>query len=261
MLAEAIRYLTTPAPWHLRRLGYLKESIGTEARWQRCRAAWQDHLDACQALIREAAEGSTQRHRVAVLGSGGLHDVPLEDLSRLFGEVLLADVIHPPAVRRRARKLGNVRPITLDASGVAETLFALKPDQPLPAPDASAIAALDADLVISVNLLFQLPVGPCAWLAKRGGRSAAEIEAFGRALVQAHLNALASLRGRVCLITEVEHLLVDRDGKVAERDVPLDDFPLTLAGRSWTWDIAPRREAHPDYDLRYRVVGAIFEGK
>jgi hypothetical protein len=211
------------------------------------------------SFIREAAEGCARRDRVVVLGSGGLHDVPLDDLSRLFGEVILADVIHPPAVRRRARKLGNVWPATFDASGLAEALFALKAGQALPKPDASAIAALEADLVVSVNLLFQLPVGPCAWLAKRGGRSQAEIEAFGRAVVQAHLDALASLRGRVCLITEAEHLLIDREGKVAERDLPLDGFPLTLVGRSWTWDIAPRPEAHPDYDLRYRVVGAIFD--
>jgi hypothetical protein len=240
MLAEFFRYLATPCPRYLRRLGYLKECIGLDARYDRCRDAWKPHLTACREAILAAAEACPRRGRVAILGSGGLHDVPLEDLACRFDEVLLVDLIHLPRARRRMRPLANVRAVESDVTGVLATLDAL-----------STPSIPDADLVVSLNLLFQLPVLPRAFLEK-AGRAATEIDAFCRALVVSHLAALPK---GACLITETEHLLIDRTGAVTERDAPLAGFVLPYTPlREWTWDIAPRPEAHADYDLRYRVA-------
>ena len=258
MLAELARYLTTPAPWPVRRLGYLKEAIGCEARFRRCRNSWQSHLDACQDLIREAAARCPSHKRAVVLGSGGLHDVPLADLARSFQEVLLVDVIHLPVVRRRLRRFRNVRPVDRDLTGIVGALDDLTAADPLPVPDADGCGdLLDADLVISPNLLFQLPIRPRTYLEGRTRRPAAEVEVFCRAIVEAHLEALASCGGTVCLISEVEHLLVDADGAVVERDLPLAGVSLPDGGREWDWDIAPCPEAHPKYSLRHRVRGSI----
>lgn len=258
MLAELARYLTTPAPWPVRRLGYLKEAIGCEARFRRCRTSWQSHLDACQDLIREATVRCPSHKRAVVLGSGGLHDVPLADLARTFQEVVLVDVLHLPAARRRLRRFRNVRPVDRDLTGVIEALDDLTESEPLPVPGIGGCDGLmDADLVISPNLLFQLPIRPRTFFETRTSRPAAEVEAFCRAIAQSHLEALASCGGTVCLISEIEHLLVDVDSAVVERDLPLAGVSLPGGGREWDWDIAPCPEAHPKYSLRYRVRGLI----
>ena len=73
--------------------------------------------------------GDAAPGRVAlVLGSGGLLDVPLEELSRRFGEVWLVDMVHPWRARLWARRLGNVRLIEHD---ITERLEAGR-DAPVP---------------------------------------------------------------------------------------------------------------------------------
>lgn len=258
MIAELCRYLTTPCPWHLRRLGYLKEAIGLEARGRRCGLAWEAHLRACQGVIRDAASAAMRHRRAVILGSGGLHDVPYAALAGIFDEVLLVDLIHLPRIRRLVRPLRNVRIVGLDVTGILAGLERLAPGAPLPPPDARAFdGLLEADLVVSANLLFQLPVLPKAFLAARGGWSDEEIDGLCRGLVEAHLAALRSAPGQVALITEVEHLLRDRGGRIVERDPPLPGVALPAAGREWFWEIAPRPEADRDHDLVYRVKGFI----
>jgi hypothetical protein len=39
VIAEALAWLATPAPWAARRLGYLYEAVAITARYRRCRAA------------------------------------------------------------------------------------------------------------------------------------------------------------------------------------------------------------------------------
>ncbi len=259
MIAEFLRAATTPCPWHLRRLGYLGEAVGLEARYRRCRAAWQPHIDACRALIVDAAQSCPRRQRAVVLGSGGLHDVPLAELSATFDEVVLADIVHLPQTARLIRPYRNVHQLAFDATGMVAALWRMPAGAALPAP-ADPLRGLGADFLVSPNLLVQLPV-MLGRLLERQGRPASEITAFRRSLAQAHLGGLraaAATGAVVCLISEVEHLLCAPDGSIVERDLPLDGFEPELIGQEWIWDIAPRPEADRRYDLRYRVVGATF---
>jgi hypothetical protein len=249
MLAEWITFLSTPCPWPLRRLGYLGQVIGTQSRYRRCRAAWAPHLDNSRQAILAAAQSVPARGKVTVLGSGLLLDVPLAGLAALFGEVALVDVLHLRPARRAAARFPNVRLIEADVSGVIARLAdAGAPPPSLDLPEG------DADLVVSANLLTQLPYLPCRWLKRRRTVPDDGIEAFGRALMRQHLQALARLRGRVCLITEVEHRLCDGPDTVVETFDPLHGLEVGETTREWLWDIAPRPEIHRRYDVRFRVT-------
>jgi hypothetical protein len=259
MIAEFLRAATTPCRWHLRRLGYLGEAIGLEARYRRCRAAWQPHIEACRALIADAAHSCRNHRRAVVLGSGGLNDVPLAELAATFDEVVLADIAHLPQTARLIRPYRNVRQLAFDATGLVAGLWRMPAGAALPAP-TDTLSALNADFLVSPNLLVQLPVMPGRLLERQGG-PAPEIAAFCRSLAQANLDGLraATTSGAVvCLISEVEHLLCAPDGTVVERDLPLAGFEPELIGKEWIWDIAPRPEADRQHDLRYRVVGTVL---
>ncbi|SDH68559.1 hypothetical protein [Roseospirillum parvum] len=217
MLAEALGWLLTPAPWWARRRGLVGEQMALLARHRRCRAAWAPHLAACRAFLAEAAsngatDGGTGGSTVAVLGSGALLDVPLDPLAAAYGRVLLVDAVHPWRARwRAARHRGRVRLIHHDlASGLPE-------------------AAHGADLVLSVNLLSRLP-DPGA-----------------------HLAALADSRA-AALVSDVELIESQGDVELARRDLLAGcDLALT-APRGWTWKLAPAPELYPDRDLSLRVV-------
>lgn len=250
MLAEWITYLTTPCPWPLRRLGYLREVIGTQSRYRRCAAAWAPHLKNSRRAILAAAD-TPGRRKVTVLGSGLLLDVPLAELAATFEEVALVDVLHLRPARRAAHRFSNVRLVEADVSGVIGQLP--DPEAVPPSPD---LPEGDADLVVSANLLTQLPFLPCRWLSRRAEQEEA-IAAFARALMGEHLAALARLPGRVCLITEVEHRLCDGEN-TAETFDPLYGLDVGAVSAEWLWDIAPRPEINRRYDVRYRVVATAM---
>jgi hypothetical protein len=247
MLYEYYQLLTTPCPRPIKDMGYLRELIGMAARYRRCRTAWQPHLERCKDWIIQAMEGSLGR--VVVLGSGLLYDVPLKQLSDHFDEVVLVDILHMPEVRKTARTFTNVTLKTRDITGFVETLHSGASQTP---PDLADMPLEGADLVISLNVLSQLAVLPLAY---------AQLEAAAcRALMQAHLDALARASGRVCLITEVEQRLclaqevIEKEQPLAGVVIPKD---LKVRSTSWDWNFAPCPERHPQYDLVYRVEGFL----
>lgn len=254
MLAEWFTYLTTPSPRHLRRQGYLREIVGTRSRFARCRDAWEPHLQNTRETILDAARQAPSRRKALILGSGWLYDIPLAELAARFDEVVLADILHMPVPRRAGAQYPNVRLLQTDLTGLAEPLGRLTAPSPLPL-SSGALPEVDADLIVSANLLSQLPYLPVRYLRKkRPDASEAEIEQFARSLIRHHLAQLAQAQGTVCLITEVEHLTCDGDA-VIERSDPLYGIDPGPPDRDWTWEIAPRPEIDRHCDVKYRVIG------
>ena len=256
MLAEWFRHLTTPCDPKLKRMGYLKELISIDARHKRCFEAWAPHLEHSKKLILEAAEGIPRR-RVTVLGSGLLLDIPLEALSGLFEDVVLVDFLHLPATQKRVAEMVNVRLITADLSGVADTTWDHVQEHrtvPLPAPNAETEFCQDSDLVVSANLLTQLPLAPMGWAQEGGGYGEDDIKTFARAIIDHHLEFLGGLPGRVCLLCETERQIMDGGERLQVID-PLFGATLPASGMKWIWTIAPRPEITPNIDLCFRMTG------
>lgn len=238
MLAEWFKHLTTPAPRHLKDMGYVKELIAIGARHKRCRDAWADHLDLCKKVILDAARG-IKHDKVTILGSGLLLDIPIDELSEMFGEVVLADIFHMPETVKRTATMKNVRLKTIDLIEAGPKWLA------------------DSDLVVSANVLTQLPLLPmdraqAKGEIKDGGEE--KTKAFARRIIDHHLELLASLPGRVCLLSETERQIADGDEVLQEID-PLFGAQLPASGLKWIWNIAPRPEITRHIDLRFRMTG------
>jgi len=258
MIAEWIRTVTTPCPRHLRAMGYLRESVGLVSRARRLAEAWAPHAAASRDFITEAARASERRDRVVVLGSGPLVDVPLDVLSEAFDEVVLVDILHPPEARRLARRYPNVHRHRVDVSGIVEAIHTQVSESaaaPLPEPLATLPASVpDADLIVSANLLSQLPLLPRLYLKYHTTRSEDEVEAYAVAIIRAHLAALSAALGCACLISDAQVLYVDGERMLAGED-PLHGVDIGAGDRAWRWDFAPRPEHQSDLDVRHRVAG------
>ncbi|MGU3359889.1 hypothetical protein ACLBWX_06090 [Methylobacterium sp. M6A4_1b] len=236
MLVELLHLLVTPIPFAHRRRGHLRESVLLMSRGRRCRAAWAPHLAAARAAILAACEGLERRRVAVVLGSGLLRDVPLADLAARFEAVHLVDAVHLWPARLEARAHPNVRLITADLSAVTDR------HDPL----STLCGGEDVDFVVSANLLSQLPILPL----DRPGFVPPDL---GSRIVQAHLDGLARLRARVCLLTDVEQVEEDRSGQVTDRLDLLHGVRLGRPDRCWTWDLAPFGEAARHRRLVHRV--------
>ena len=257
MILELLEYLTTDCPADARRLGYLREAIAIKARHRRHCEAWGPHLARSRALVGDAAERCPQRRTALVLGSGLLLDIPLGALSAAFERVLLADMVHLRQARRVAVRYANVSLVTVDLTGLAGNF----PGRIEP-PETPALFRDDetVDLVVSANLLAQLPV-PFAVRMRRGGAGEDAVHGFCRRVVEAHLAYLAAFEARVCLVTEVSREIVGGDGGVHRIEDALFGVRLPPEDVAWSWDLAPPGEVSRAYSIRNRVLGFADFGK
>lgn len=165
MLNEIFHYYTTPCPKAHRSLGYLSGLIAIQARYKRVAEQWQPHLENSCQLILQAASQTTLCRKVVILGSGLLKDVPVEALAKQFDSVILIDIAHLIGTRYRCMKLDNLVLLEHDITGLAEALISYRQGMSLPRPNAQLPnIALDADLIISCNMLSQLVITPSQYL-------------------------------------------------------------------------------------------------
>lgn len=251
MLAEAVEYLLTPCPGWARRLGLLHQAVSLRARHRRLGAMWTPHLLACRSFIAGAAALAPAGGRAVVLGSGLLIELPLEELAARFAEVVVVDAVHGWPERWRLRRWPQFRRVEADLTGVLDGRAG--PELPDPQPP---LAGERFDFAVSANLLSQLPLFP---LWRLEGRFPPEaLEAFARALIARHLEGLRALAPVSCLISDFERRFLDGD-RLLDADDLLHGAALPPPDAEWLWEIAPRPEEAPDYDVRHRVGGWVFQ--
>ncbi|MBI5895887.1 MAG: hypothetical protein HZB24_07775, partial [Desulfobacterales bacterium] len=186
-----------------------------------------------------------ERQVAVILGSGLLLDVPLAELSAAFEQVILADIVHLPEVRRYVRRFANVRLEDYDISTIARRLFEnMKTDgRMLPEPVTADFSFVPApSLVVSLNLLSQLPVIPGRFVRRHlPAVSSEDLQAWSRRLVETHCASLAALACDVCLIADYAYIQHNRGGSM-ETGSTLYGPALPDPKSTWLWRIAPRGE-------------------
>lgn len=251
MLAEFLLTLAPPVGRMTRQLGLLRESTALWARGRRQRKGWAPHHQRCQAVIAQII-GELGRHRTAiVLGSGLVHDVPLDLLCARFQRVVLIDAVHLPQVRLRMALRRNVELVTRDLTGVMNWLAGEGQGRSDPLTDLGADK--EVDLVISANLMSQLAWPIEDWLEENEDRATALPDDLPARCIAWHLRDLARFAGRVCLISDVEMLEHDRDGTVMDRLDLARGVPLPPPDERWDWLVAPFGEAERDREYVHCV--------
>jgi hypothetical protein len=262
IVLDWLEQLLVPCPHWLREMGYVRELIGIRRRHRRWRWAWEPHCERSRNVIRAAVQRCPQRRKAVVLGSGFLHDVPVGELSASFREVILVDVLHPLATRWCTHGLKNVLLLAEDVSGSVEGVW-LAVEQRTPLPAATPCLFVDdaeVDLVVSLNLLSQLPCLPEQYLLQARTHPAEEIAAWCRAVVQAHLDYLRRLPGVVALIADVQSRTISASGTEVGRRSTLYGVDFPWEGERWIWPLVPRKRAFPHHG-EHLVVAAFPDVK
>lgn len=258
MLRVAESWLSR-CPRYARVMGYLDEINAIAARFRQAADDWRPHLERSKQIIRQAMGACAARRKAVVFGSGGLYDVPIDDLRQAFSQVFLVDMVHPLAVRWRRRHWPNVQLVCADVTAVAERVFELGGSGG-PLPESRPSLFLDdpeVDLVASVNLLSQLPYTPLQYLRRWNRYTEAQLEEFARRVIEAHLDYLKRFRGAVCLIADEAYLYYDRDDQLVETASALRDVPLPWPGEDWTWPLVRREQNDGKTSIFHRVRGMI----
>jgi hypothetical protein len=246
MLSELYAYLTTPCPQYVRHMAYLDEAIAMRSRYRRNREAWRPHLERTRRFILSVAEKCRKRNKAVVLGAGLLLDVPLEELSSLFQEVVLVDIVFLPEVRNVIKHCRNVKLLQHDVTNMAKQLHENIRSGLRELPEAvPAAPEIDekAGLVVSLNLLSQLWVVPRSYaLMKLSGLKEEHVDDWCRRTVESHYAFLRSLPCSVCLVADHEFVKRDKQGDIISRGSTVSGLVLSEPDISWTWNIVPMGE-------------------
>lgn len=239
-------------------MGFLKSSIQVRARYKRCETAWRGHLEQTRAMVLKAAQRAPRRRKALVFGAGLLHDIPLRQLSEMFEQVVLADMVHLWPCRLEALRYGNVKLLRCDATGAIGQLCAAAGRSSAPPPASRPVEFLNdplLDFTVSVNLLSQLGWVPGLFLGK--SRSSDQVEAMKGQFIAAHLEYLRRLPGHTALITDTVWSAIPLNpagspGPTEVWDV-LSGVCLPEPDHAWNWSIAPAPERSSSADYIARV--------
>lgn len=249
MILEALQYAATWRVTTPENRPYIRYSVNLWSRARRCAKDWAEHEQNTKAAILQAAAAIMPRRTAVVLGSGLLRDVPIIALSKAFDTVVLIDLVHVASVRSwvAAKGLKNVKFVERDLSGY-EDLKAGKPLEPL----GFLRLVPYLDLVVSANLLSQIGMGAKKRLSKEPSGTMPDDSVPH--LIRAHLDGLAHVPAKTCLVTDIAFEVIDRTGKVHELTDLLAGTEPPIAAAKWDWPVVPLGEESKDYRIVHKVI-------
>lgn len=249
MLAEALLHLTATSSPEARRLGLVFDAVGLWSRARRRRKAWRPHEERSCAVVESAMAGLPRRRTVLVLGSGLLRDVPFGALLAAFDRIVLVDAVHLWPARLRARP-SKVECVVADLTGLGGRLrdVGARVD-----PLVRFRRDGDIDLVVSANLLSQMPLAAVRRIEAGPPEADGIAPDLPARIVRWHLDDLAAFRCPVCLVTDTAFVAIERDGTMADETDLMRGVALPPPDESWDWEVAPFGEVERDTAYLHRV--------
>lgn len=252
MLREFLISLRTRCAPAFVRLGYRYAAVACVGRAARCAAAWAPHQEGTRRRILTAiAEAPAGKGTAIIMGSGPCLDLPMAELLSRFRHVLLVDIAHPPAARQLARLNASIQLQERDLTGVAAALDDPATQAPPPPVCTAFLDNGDVGLVVSANLISQLPLVPVRQVDKRWPGT--DLPAYARAIVTAHLTHLRDFNCPTLLVGDVQRRVIDPDGRVTEMEDPLFGADLPSGEMEWDWTVAPVGELSNGWSIVNRV--------
>lgn len=243
----------------IRRIGYIRDQRGIMNRYIREKGPWEQHLEHTRTFIRSSFR-EKDIESVAVLGSGWLLDIPLEDLNTRFKQIYLVDIHHPPQIRKKVEAMKNIKLLETDLSGGAinqiwrgvqskgiHFIDQILEEISLTPP----LLNIHPDAVVSVNLLNQLDIILCEFLEKQGVVQPELIESFRSRLQAFHLQWITTCPG--CLVTDTIEVSTDHNGKESFKSLLYTNLPEGHRSNHWSWDFDTHGTYMPGVHTRMEV--------
>ncbi|MDR2962031.1 MAG: hypothetical protein LBU90_00080 [Bacteroidales bacterium] len=241
-----------------KKLGYRNDQEGILRRFLREEEGWRAHLEHSKQSIREFYAGKNYKS-IAILGSGWLLDVPIDDLLRDFEHIYLVDISHPRQITHKYRHAHNLHFVECDLTGgwarhiyrcVYEKKFYTSADVFDCTPQKLSLPQFDC--VVSLNLLNQLDgllldaMEDCMVLTD------SEIERFKTLVQTQHIQFLSNYK--YCLISDCEQISISKiDNSREEKSLVFTPATLPPLRHEWLWNFDSQGHYQSDTIVQFRV--------
>lgn len=257
MIREIFLYLTTKTKKEARTFGHLYEAVAIGQREKRCHEFWKPHRAESKKLILQVANTLQEKKSLLILGSGPLHEIPIEELSQIFETITLVDIVHLNDTKKRYQELHNLIFLEHD---ITELESKIASERKIFNTVPVAFLNNHYSLVISANILSQLAYHLRDFLEKKASPLVSDesLDHFSNQVSLDHFTYLKKFNCPVLLITDIETHFKNQNGEIVEIQTPYIaiDFPPPLA--IWHWDVAPIPEYNPEMSLQMKVAGFIL---
>lgn len=238
-----------------KQFGHVKESIAILARYKRCHFTWKSHLENCHREIENFSQKISQKKTLLILGSGPLHEIPIEKLLQNFETIYLVDAIHPKEVLKKYKDHPKIKFFYHDISEREAEIKLGNLNQKIP----SKFLDEKIDAVISANLLSQIPFHIENYLIKNFPNMIdSQREIFCTEIARDHLTYLKKFQCPVLLITDIETQIIYPQKNLIEIESPYHEGILKNFNHEWNWLLAPLGEKSKQYYLQMKVVSIIL---
>lgn len=247
-----------------RKEGYVTDQKGIQNRYIRESELWKSHLENTKKFILESVDNCASKKSIAILGSGWLLDVPIQELSKQFEHVYLCDVVHPEQIVVNMKKYTNVELVTVDLTGgliqLAENVTTFDSFcqglQSIPVFTFENLA-IQPDLVVSVNLLNQLDIILCDFLQKKFFVKEQDLQQVRGFIQQRHIDCLP--HNKTCLITDyVEENHNVETKQVTTKNLLFCKLPKSLCEQKWDWNFDASQKYHDKCNTILKVKALRF---
>lgn len=255
MIIEWLMSRLTPSQPIYRELGYVNGSIALQKRFERCRKDWSEHIKNCHETILKFV--GSEDVKILILGSGPLVEIPYQALlENKKRKLYLLDVVHPREARSIAKKnASQIQLIESDVTGIA-SLFLKKDYSKIKSLEFSPPPVdFEYDVVISANLVSQLPLDPFGRLQKLKLNWADEdyFMLLSKKMGDDHIKWLKKISKKRLLFTDTERSYFDKKNNTLETLAsaykPLEGSLLS----EWQWRISPIGESSKEYGYTMKV--------
>lgn len=258
MIREILTYLSeSPKLKEAKKLGHLVESISLISREKRCARSWLPHRTECKSFISHNLQNAIHYNSVLVLGSGPLHEIPIEILAKTFKRVVLVDIVHLKETKKTLTGFSNIEFVEHDISEIESALIKGELQNKIP----ESFLADDWGLVLSINIMSQLPIHLESYIEKKfkGKFSQDEIEKYLENVTANHYRYLQMFSSPVLLITDTSTEYYDKKESVIQTDHNYAHLNLPKAHNTWTWNVAPIPEFQKDVGIRMFVSAFVLK--
>lgn len=229
------------------------------------KSGWDEHLENCRRYILKTID-KYRPHKVTVLGSGWLLELPLVEMLEMVDGVTLVDIVHPPDVVMQVKDLKGVSLVERDLSGgLVEEVWRWRRSMPFFKRPVS-LAGLhipdcvqeDMGLVISLNLLTQIDVLPVRFLRRTTRISRQELNDFRRKVQEKHIEYLSQHTS--VLITDCEEITTDKHGQSSSEKTLVADIQECIDRDEWTWNFDIEGTDYYNSSSVLKVLACTIEG-
>ncbi len=220
-------------------------------------SGWNQHLERCRQFILKATD-IIRPHRITILGSGWLLELPIAELAEKTEKIRLIDIVHPPEVFAQTANMKNIEIIEQDISGgLVEEVWKkagkhsifnrLKSLDEIQIPEYQFIE--DPGMIVSLNILTQIEILPERFLRKRTKVSEEDFLKFRKEIQQKHISSI--IKHTSILITDTTEIITEKKGNISEKKTLLIELPEGSLSEHWIWDFDLKSS---DYNTRSSVL-------